>query len=218
MTSEQLYYNFNLLLNKNSSLKNVAETRPNFVLTYNRESLYWLNDFVKNRSSTQEIHDINGLLKADEKLNLNYTGENYYEYDLPYNYFHFADSKSDSTKGKCSSIVYNYLQKPKELHTVLDNEQPSFEFEESVCNITEKKLRVYINDYKINNTYLSYYLKPEKIDLEGYIDLDTGLPSKTIDSSLDDLYQFQILDRVVLEVFRRFENTNAINISQNRQK
>lgn len=214
MTSEELYYQFNLLINKNASLENVNVPKANFVILYNREALYWLNNFIDVNSSTENIHDIQGLLKVDEKLNLIETTPEYYEYFLPERYFNFVDSKSHVSKNNCLGVVYNYLQKPKEILVNLDYQRPSFKFEESICNITENKLRVYVQDYKINSTYLSYYLIPEKIDLEGYININTGEFSKNVDSSLADLYQLQILDRVKTEVFREFENINAFNLTQ----
>lgn len=215
MSSEELYYNLNLLINKNSSLKNVHVPKANFVILYNRESLYWLKKFISNNSSIQNIHDIQSLLKTDVTLSLINKTDEYYEYILPDDYFEFVNSKSEANKNKCAGIVYNYLVKPKELNVNIDNQHPSFEFEESLCNITDKKLRVYVNDYKIINTYLSYYLTPEKIDLEGYINFNNEY-SKNINSTLDDVYQFQILDQVALEVFREFENINAFKISQNK--
>ena len=215
MSSEELYYNLNLLINKNSSLKNVHVPKANFVILYNRESLYWLKKFIAANSSIQNIHDIQGLLKADESLNLINKTEQYYEYELPSNYFEFVSSRSDAVQDKCTGIVYNYLTKPKEIDVSIETQHPSFEFEESLCNITDKKLRVYVDEYKLNNTYLSYYLTPEKIDLEGYINFNNEY-SKNINSTLDDVYQFQILDQVALEVFREFENINAFKISQNK--
>lgn len=215
MTSEQLYYNFHLLLNKNASLKNVRIAKPNFVILYNREASNWLADYIDKHSSTDDIHDIEGLLKVNKELELNNSFNTYYEYNLPEDYFTFVDSSSRAIQNKCEGVIYNYLQKPKEININLDYQLPSFKFEESICNITENKLRVYVDNYKLISTYLSYYVTPEKIDLEGYTNID-GSFSTNINTDLGDYYQWQILDRVVLEVFREFENTNQINISQTR--
>lgn len=216
MTSEELYYTFHLLLNKNASLKNVNITRANFVILYNREAILWLDNFIRTNSSTGRIHDLEQLLSVNKELEVINKNSNYYEYFLPENYFHFVSSVSTASKGSCTTNVRNYLIKPKEDNTSLENELPSFEFEESVCNIADKKLLVYIGDYQINSTYLSYYIYPEKIDLEGYTDINTGKYSRTVDTDLDEHYQHQILNRVVLEVMRQFENSNGINISQTR--
>lgn len=216
MTSEKLYYNLNLILNKNASLKTVSIPKPNFVILYNREALFWLDDYIGKHSSTEDIHNIQGLLKVDAPLVLDKSTSEYYDYILPEDYFQFVDSKSEASQNKCTRTVYNYFQKPKEIHVNLEFQKPSFKFEESVCNISDKKLRIYVDEYKINTSYLSYYITPTKIDLEGYIDLDTGNPSQNIDSDLDEYFQFQILDRVALEIQREFENTNAINILQSK--
>lgn len=216
MTSEELYYNFHLLLNKNASLKNVNITRANFVIIYNREALSWLDRFIKTNGSTDEIHDIEQLLAVNKPLQLINKKEGYYEYYLPDNYFSFVSSVSEAVKDSCTSPVRNYLIKPKEDNTHLENEAPSFEFEESICNISDNKLLVYVSDYQLNNSSLSYYIYPEKIDLEGYTDINTGKYSKTVDTKLDERYQHQILNQTVLEFMRQFENSNGINISQTR--
>lgn len=216
MTSQELYFDFHQLLNKNASQKNINIPEANFVRLYNREAEYWLADYIDKNSSTDNIHNIEGLLKLEVPLTMVSSSPQYYEYSLPENYFNFVESKSEAVKNKCTRIIFNYLQKPKEININLEFQHPSFEFEESICNISDKKLRVYVDEYKINNTYLSYYISPQKIDLEGSTDINTGLPTKNVDSDLDSLYQYQILDRVVFEVQREFENNNALNVLQSK--
>lgn len=215
MTSEALYYNFQLLVNKNASLKNVRIPRGNFVFKYNRESLFWLADYITKHGNTESIHDIADLLFVDVPVSLFSSDDKKYNYILPDNYFQFVGSWSEAKNKKgCINKVVNYLQKPREILPLLDESLPSFDFEESICNIADKKLVVFVDDYKLNNTYLSYYSVPERIDLEGYVHLDSGLPSTTIDQKLDDIYQFQILDRVALEFQREMDNNNQVNILQ----
>lgn len=215
MTSEALYYNFQLLVNKNASLKNVHIPRGNFVFKYNRESLFWLADYITKHGNTESIHDIADLLFIDVPVSFSSSNDKKYNYILPDNYFQFVGSWSEAENKKgCINKVINYLQKPREILPLLDESLPSFDFEESICNIADKKLVVFVDDYKLNNTYLSYYSIPEKIDLEGYVHLDSGLPSTTIDQKLDDIYQFQILDRVALEFQREMDNNNQVNILQ----
>lgn len=218
MSSEDLYYHFQLILNKNASLKNVNITRPNFVILYNREALRWLENYIKLNSSTQSVHNVHQFLVTDQKLSESEVSESYYLYDLPEDYFEFSTSKSLANKDKCSRFIYNYLEKPKDLNTLLDDglSGPSFEFEESLCNISKNKLQVFVDDYKINSTYLSYYKKPQKIDLSGYTNINDGSYSQTIDTDLDERYQTQIIDLTVLEVMRQFENNNGLTVSQNR--
>lgn len=217
MSSEELYYNFQLVLNKNASQKNVQIPRGNFVAHYNRESNRWLEDYIKKNNSVDRINNVQGLITVNAPLSLAIKKEETYYYDLPNEYFEFINSRSSVLKGKCNKYVINYLTHPKETLVSLDNETPSFEFEESVCNIAENKLQVFTKDYKINNTYLSYYHKPSKIDLSGYQNIN-GENSITIDSELDDRYQHEIIDRMVTEIMREFENSNGFKFSQERQQ
>lgn len=214
MTSEALYYNCQLLVNKNASQKNFHIPRGNFVFKYNRESLFWLSDYIRKHGNTEDVHDVSNLLSVDVPLPLSSSKDKKYYYHIPDNYFQFVGSWSEASRKGCSNKIINYIQKPKEILSLLDESLPSFDFEESICNISDKKLVIFVDDYQLNNTYLSYYSVPEKIDLEGYVHLDSGLPSTTIDQKLDDIYQFQILDRVALEFQREMDNNNQINILQ----
>ena len=216
MSSEELYFNFHLILNKNASQRNTEIPRAYFVSLYNREALNWLQDYIEKNSSTQKIHNVQGLLTTNYKLNEVRKYEQYDVYSLPLRYFEFVGSRSLAKKGKCQRWINNYLPSPKNINVQLDDETPSFEYEESVCNITENKLVVYKDKYEINDTYLSYYMTPTKIDLSGYENLNTGENSKTVDSDLDERYQNEIIDRVVLEVMREFENPNGFKLSQER--
>jgi hypothetical protein len=157
MTSEALYYNFQLLVNKNASLKNVHIPRGNFVFKYNRESLFWLADYIEKNGNTEAIHDVADLLSIDKPLSLSSSSNDKFIYHIPDNYFQFVGSWSEAKNKKgCVNKITNYLQKPREILPLLDESLPSFDLEESICNIADKKLVIFVDDYQLNNTYLSY--------------------------------------------------------------
>ena len=215
MTSQELYYEFHLLFNKNASYQNIDVSKGNFVHLYNRELLRWLSDYILRNNSTQKIHDVQGLLTVNEKLELSNRNDRYDSFELPEQFFEFVDCISEVEKGGCKIKIINYIEKPKDALINLDTFAPSFNFEEGLCNISKEKVLVYVGDFKINATYLSYYQKPTKIDLAGYEKIDGSL-SSNIDSDLDERFQGEVLDRVVLEVMRQFENGNGHKLSQDR--
>ena len=216
MTSQELYYEFHLILNKNASYENINISKGNFVILYNRELLNWLNNFILKNNSTQNIHKIQGLLSVNTRLQELSRGVKYNTYKLPEDYFDFVDCHSEFEKEGCKLLVTNYLEKPKDIRANLDSYSPSFKFEEGLCNISDQKVIVFLEDFKINSTYLSYYQKPDKIDLEGWIHYD-GTPSVNIDSNLDEKHQSEVLNRVVTEVMRQFENGNGYKLSVDRE-
>lgn len=215
ISSTDLYYDFHLLLNKNVSYQNINISIGNFVRLYNRELTRWLEDYFTKNNSNIRIHDLQSLLKTNQELELLNRQDDVCTFKLPDEFYRFVDCVSSVERKGCKNSITNYLHKPSDVKTILDNYPPSFDFEEGLCNISEEKVVVYIGDFKINNTYLSYYLKPTEIDIEGYQKLD-GTYSTTINSSLDDQLQQEVLDRVVLEVMRQFENGNGFKLSQDR--
>lgn len=216
MTSEELYYEFQLVLNKNASYENISISKGNFVILYNRESLNWLKNFILKNNTSQRIHAIQGLLIVDKELDLLNSNDKSNSYLLPDNYYEFVDSVSQFEKNKCQVIVTNYLEKPKDIKAIHDNYSPSFEMEDGLCNIAQRKLIVFKEDFKINSTYLSYYQKPQKIDLLGYRHIN-GNYSENIDSDLDEIHQSEIINLVVSEVMRQFENGNGYKLSSDRE-
>lgn len=215
MTSQELYYEFHLVFNKNASYQNVHVSKGNFVILFNRELLNWLNDYIDKNGSIRRIHGIQGLITVDEKLVYVGQSEKSVAYKLPNTFFDFIDCSADVRSGSCTAHINNFLDNPKEAAHFIANYKPSFKFEEGLCNIANEKVFVYKGDFEINQAYLSYYQKPKKIDIEGYERID-GTQSTNINSDLDEMYQSEVINRVVLEVMRQFENGNGFKLSQDR--
>ena len=218
MTSIELYYESQLLLNKNATNVNINLEKENFVWLYNREAKRWLSDYIQKNSSNANVIDLQGVLSINKELSLVQKTKEYNTYNLPTDFYDFVDSYSTGVKGECEGVISNFLHKPKNIRAVLDNSlsSPSFEYEESICNIAEEKLIVYKKEYEIKNSYLSYYKQIEPIDLEGYQKFD-GSFSTNVDTTLKPYVQSQIIDRVVTEVMREFENGNGYKVSVDRQ-
>ena len=218
MTSRELYYEFQLILNKNATNANINQEVGNFVWLFNRESRKWLNDFVQKSSATSLALNIQELLEINPKLDIAVEEEGYVMYHLPSNYCHFVSSSSRGKREECELLIENFVKRPKALNTELIDlySSQSFDFEESLCNIVGKKLQVFKRDYNIIDTYLSYYKLVDKIDIEGTQNAD-GSYSKDVDIDLSDTLAHEIIDRVVLEVLREFENTGAYQLGESRK-
>ena len=218
MTSLELYQKFHLLLNSNVLFQNVKIEKQNFVLIFNREKDRWLSKKLEEFNSTDEIFDLQSVYIQNKQLEEYSKYNNFVLYKLPDNYFQYVNSYSNCSKGNLKSVVVNYFTKPKdELELFKDAlNSPSFEFEESLCNISDDKLAVYFSDYQINTTYLSYYKEIENIDLEGYIDVN-GAISKTKNIDLANIYKEQILDMCVTETMRQYKDQLGFQISKERE-
>ena len=219
MTSLQLYQKFHLLLNSNILFQNVRVERENFVLLFNREKDRWLSEKIDKANSTEDIFDLQSHYVVSEKLKQTKAIQNRILYALPSNFFNLVSSHSTARKQGCTGTVINYPVKPKdELEIVNDSfNSPSFEYEESICNITENQLAVFFKEYTIDDTYLSYYKQIEPIDLEGYTNVE-GKASTTIHPKIDNFYLEQILDRCVTETMREYKDQLGFQLSNEREK
>ena len=221
MDSLTIYKNFLLKVNKNDTSANINISKGEFVILYNSQKRVWLEEKLKNKTTDIDIHDLEILYIKDKKLIKKSFDSNSIHFLLPDNFFKFDSSFCIAQKEKCEDrVLINWLVKPKNVNIYLtdSNHEPSFEYEETFSIISENKLITYIKDFKINQSYLSYYKEPINIDIEGYIKIN-GSKSTTINQDdLDDKSIDEIINRCVIETLRIYENTEAFQLAQNRIK
>lgn len=214
MTSREAYFEFQVLMNKNASLRNINIPPHLYVLLYNRETKISYRRFIKG--SIIDIHDISELLVTDEKLQKAKEYQEYVEYYKPTNFFDFVDSRSTTKRGNCTGVTVNYLYKPKDLKLKnSDSFYVNFDHEESICNLSENFVQIYKKDFDLVSSYISFYREISEIDISGYKHLD-GTMSTDIEPDLSDRMIHLVNNWIVLEVMREFENTGGINISKDR--
>lgn len=221
MTAQELYYDFHLLLNKNNELKNINIEAANFVRLYNREAERWLADYIKNNNNSDKFLNLDFFIIADfnlERISSTLTED---IYKLPEDCFVIieGDFRSEVSGQGCTGIVYNHIPKTQDVNSLLANKTtaPSLHWERGLAKLSQEGLIVFKNNFEILKTTVSYYKKVPKIDLEGYTDFSGNL-SSNIDPGYSDYISQQILDRVITEVQREFENSVGFQLSQERQR
>ena len=217
MKAEELYYELHLLINKNNNNRNINIEKPHFVTLFNREYDKWLYDVLNKKNNDSSINDLQELLVTGLPLKPLQITPNYNIYELPDNFFNLSEVRIKAVKENITKTLFVYNIHPKELNVYLQDEfsKPSFEWEESICVLSENNLIVYKEDFEIEEMFLSYYKNSQTIDLSGYTKLD-GTMSVNRDLILSSVYQRQILDRVAKEITREFENVQAFQMSQER--
>lgn len=217
MKAEELYYELHLLINKNNNNRNINIEKPHFVTLFNREYDKWLYDVLNKKNNDSSINDLQELLVTGLPLKPLQITPNYNIYELPDNFFNLSEVRIKAVKENITKTLFVYNIHPKELNVYLQDEfsKPSFEWEESICVLSENNLIVYKEDFEIEEMFLSYYKNSQTIDLSGYTKLD-GTMSVNRNLILSSVYQRQILDRVAKEITREFENVQAFQMSQER--
>jgi hypothetical protein len=213
----EAYENFLMKVNKNDSNSNVYVPKGKFVILFNEHAKKWLKQKLKRKLGTNELDELSSLLVDDLKMTRIGVHTNHYDFELPDDFFDISSCFVTATKGKCSRTLDVWPIKDKDIRVLLrdSNNNPSFEYEETLCVPASNKLKVYINDFDIIDAYLSYYKEPKEIDIEGYINLNNE-PSTTINPDLPPFAVNEIINRCALDITGITENRDGFEIAKDR--
>jgi hypothetical protein len=216
----EIYKKFLLKVNKNDTNGNVKVPKSQFVLIFNEQKRKFLEEFLKKEESSDYIEDFEELLVPDEVLEKisDYTLKT--DFKLPSDFLKRTSSYAVASKGDCKNrVLYTWPTKPKDINVLLQNsnQNPSFEYQETLVVLNSGKASVYKTDFTIDEFYLTYYREPKDLDIEGYTHID-GTPSTNIDIGLSDILTELIIDRAVTETLRNYESTEQLQIALQREQ
>ena len=218
MTSLEAYERFLIKLNRGDSNSNINVPKGKFVLIYNEQAKRWLKQVLKKSLGSYELEELNYLLVNNFPLEYYSREKDHYNFNLPDNFFDFSSSFSVARRGKCKNrILDNWPVVDKNIRVLLrdSNYNPSFDFEETLCSAVDNRLKIYYNDFRIDEAYLTYYREPVNIDIKGYIRID-GTQSKDINPDLPDYAVNEVINRCALEFQGVTENPQGFQISKDR--
>lgn len=218
MKAREIYKRYLLKINKNDSNDGVNILPSAFVLMFNTEQTRWLGEKLTQDSDNIKIDHLDGLFISDYEIQQVNKGDNWVEFTLPGDIYRHAYSFAIVSKGNCSNIPFYYFEKkPLGFSAFLsdDSNKAHFDYEEGPMIITQGKIKAYTDGFVINKFLLSYYRVPPVIDIEGYIRID-GAPSTNIDSPLADDNIDEILNRLAVEAFREFSDTDGVTLGKDR--
>lgn len=219
MTSHDAYITFLNLANKLNSSDNVNIDIGRFVLLYNKNAKVWLDNMVRKAKSTQKIDEIQQLVKENVEITVSSTHSDHIDFKLPNDWFEHIGGYALCSRGTCSGRVINSDQVKNENKRLIlfdENWRPDFDFEWLPITVGEDKIQVYFKDFTVNKFYIDYYRYPRDIDIAGYIKIDNVTPSSDIDPDLDDIYVNQIIDLVVADVSKIYQNQEKVQLDINR--
>lgn len=219
MKSIEAYKRFLLKVNKNDTNTNIKIGKGEFVLIFNEQSKIWLENKLKEDSNIHDKNQISTLLVYDKKLEKVTDTQYFSEFKLPENYFEYETSYSVASKNKCKNRkLFNWDFKVRNRNVIEqdENSEPSFEYEETIINVSGDSILVFKKDFDIDEQYITYYKEPNNIDLKGYIRFD-GSKSEDIDSELADKYVNEIISLCVVSVEANYGNTEQYQIQKQQQ-
>lgn len=219
MTSQEAYITFLTLANKLASNEAINIGKGQFVLLYNKHSRVWLEQRVRKTKATQKIDEIQQLVKKSVPLSISNTTSTYVEFSLPTDWFDNISGYAVCSRGSCKNRIINSYQiknDNKQLVQFDENWRADFDFEWLPITIGQDLVQVYFTDFNIDGFYMDYFKYPADIQMIGYIDPNGKLSTTNIDPELDDIYVNEILDLVVADVSRIYQNTEKFPLDADR--
>ena len=218
MTSIDAYTSFLQLANKLNSNDDVNIDTGRFCLLYNKHGKVWLEQKVRKTKSTQKIDEIQQLVVEDALLVKVADTGRHLDFKLPDNWFDFIGGYLFCSRGTCENRLINMDQvknEPKRLILFDENWRPDFDFEWAPVTVGGNNLQAYYREFTITEARVDYYRYPVDIDIAGYIHPD-GTPSITVNPDLDAIYVNEIIDLVVADVSRIYQNQEKMQLDINR--
>lgn len=138
------------------------------------------------------------------------------------NFMFYLDSYLIADKGRCKNqVIYTNLDlvRHADITLILNNTnyKPSFEYRETIVDISASELHVYTDgSFTPKYLYLSYLRYPLPIDKEGYVKFD-GSDSTNQDCELEAYLEDEIIDIAVQNLAMYTENNSAVETSELRK-
>jgi len=206
VTINQAYITFLQLANRNLTNDNISVDKPRFVLLFNRIQNAFV-EWLLEKSNQDDVRDIQKLLVLDKTLIKNRTVDNHVDFKLPEDYFNFSNLKIYASKDNCKDIkISSFEIKNQDVEELLSDEfnKPSFEFRETFYTVSSDNISIYLDDFTIDKSKLSYYRYPQQINMSGYIDIE-GNASVDIDPEFDD----KVVNKILLACSKDYASNNS---------
>lgn len=219
MTSRDAYISFLNLANKLNSNDNINIDIGRFVLLYNKNAKIWLAQSLRTDKSNRNIDELQQLVVENVLLTFIQASNDHLDFKLPDNWYEHIGGYALCTRATCQGRLINASQaKNDEKRLILfdENWRPDFDFEWLPITVGENRIQVFFKDFAVDSFTIDYYRYPVDIDIFGYTKPDNVTQSTNIDPDIDDIYVNQIIDLVVADVSRIYQNNEKLQPDLNR--
>ena len=174
---------------------------------------------IGDEGSKRRIDDLQILL-TEKKLPMVKKDLYYISPKLPAEYFEWKSISTSGSSPCCPKRRFMvYLAEEANIDQLLrdHNKRPSFEWAETFCTIANNKIKIFTNnEFEVEDTFLTYYRQPRRIEMLGISDPYTGLVS-TVEVECefkDDLVEL-FIDECVKILAGDIEDINSSQIADN---
>lgn len=174
---------------------------------------------IGDEGSKRRIDDLQILL-TEKKLTMVKKDLYYISPKLPAEYFEWKSISTSGSSPCCPKRRFMvYLAEEANIDQLLrdHNKRPSFDWAETFCTIANNKIKIFTNnEFDVEDTFVTYYRQPRRIEMLGISDPYTGLVS-TVEVECefkDDLVEL-FVDECVKILAGDLEDTNSSQIADN---
>lgn len=220
LTPEDIYTKLLFKVNKNDTNTNIKVSKGVFVILFNEQKRKYLDSELRDKESSDVIEEFSELLVLDKELEKGKVHKDKSDFTLPIDFLQRVGGYGIASRGECKeNPMVIWFIKPKPVNVLLQNsnQQPSFDYQETIAIINSNVASVYKTDFNIDRVFLSYYKDPPDLDISGYTKPD-GTPSTNANTGLSDTNLDKILDRTVVEIATNYQDIERLNVAFQRQQ
>lgn len=200
MRVEEAYFEYLAKTEGNITNDGVSTDKGRFCLRFNEKQVVYMRNLLQAKG-LDDIRSVERFLILNKAIGQE-SHDNYtYNFPTPKNFFDIGDVRGIVSNDSCKNQEMSLFETKAENYTeALTNfyTKPSFKWRESLFSISEKQVKVFYDDFKVDKILLSYYRHPQKITT-----VDPDNPESPFDETKtiewDDKDVHRIIDLCVLD-------------------
>ena len=207
MTTKTAYKEFKLRFNKLDTNFSIELEEDKFCALFNKAQNHYVKNLLKTEAANKTTEAILQILLSENS----FTGihvNNVYLVDLPKDYLWVVRLSCKDTI--CKNILNCRLVSESSVNNLYQNPnwKPSVEWEETFYTIGNDKIRIYLDNFRLESCNLVYYKEPAKVDIKTGSNNIYGLPSQDVNPIWDETITQEIIDLAVLLASSDVSDTN----------
>lgn len=205
MHIEKVYLKFLQKVNKNLTNDNISVDKGRFIYIINEAQNNYIQ-WVLDKRNEEELRYLQQVLVDDKVLVKNQDHGTHDDFDLPSDYFDLSSVTSYAKSGNCGNaemFTYEIKDENRAFHRIDTSLKPSFKDRETFYFLSDKKVKVFKDDFSIEKVTMSYYRYPVQMDISGYIKED-GTTGSDINPEFDD----KVVDKIISIAAKEFDLNN----------
>ena len=209
MTPIQAYDSFIIKVNENAQTDNIATDKGRFVKLYNEASEKYV-EWVLEKKNEDEIRYLNSVL-VTKTISDSDVKSGYQLFDLPSDFFDLGSVTGKATTECCKSVDFDIYEVKVDNEGVILNDElskPDAEYREAPYHLENKKVKIYTDNFKVDNIRITYYKYPQYIEL-----IDESDPESEFKDGDKEL---EFDNKVINRIISIAALSNSLNTGQQR--